>query len=360
MPQKKTVLVTGAGAPGIAGTLNSIKENEDEENFRIVTTDIKDNVVGKFLSDSFYIVPPPENENYVDDLKQIIKKEEVHVIIPQTTREIEVLSKYKSTFLDLDCKVMVSDTEAISKANDKYNILLEALAVNVPVPNHQLVKSKEDFYDAVYNLGFPERKVVVKPRFSNGSRGVRIVTNEKATFKDFLNNKPSGMEVGLDYFEEIFESVDDMSMPDLLVTEYLPGVEYTVDVLRLGEQIQIIPRLRQVIRSGISFESIIDMEQEKLIRYSNKLSVSTGLNYCFGFQFKLDEKGIPKILESNPRIQGTMIASKFAGCNIIYLALKHLFNENVNINQYSINNRVEFKRYWGGVGIEAGKYKGSF
>ena len=35
---------------------------------------------------------PEETGKYIDFLLQIIKKEEVEVILPQTTREIEVLS----------------------------------------------------------------------------------------------------------------------------------------------------------------------------------------------------------------------------------------------------------------------------
>ena len=41
------------------------------------------------------------------------------------------------------------------------------------------------------------------------------------------------------------------------------------------------------------------------------------LRYAFGFQFIGD-----KLLECNPRVQGTMIASTYAGCNIIYSAVK--------------------------------------
>ena len=111
----------------------------------------------------------------------------------------------------------------------------------------------------------------------------------------------------------------------------------------------IIPRIRESIRSGISFEVRVDMRQD-LIGWSEKLAKSLNLEFCFGFQFKLDNKGIPKILESNPRVQGTMIASTFAGFNMIYFAIKSALGEKIN-PKFTINDGVRFIRYWGGVGI---------
>ena len=86
MSNKVPIFITGAGAPGIAGTIFSIKNNPDNIDFKIVTTDFKDTNVGKYLSESFYKVPSPENEDYIPVLKRIINKEKVRVILPQTTR----------------------------------------------------------------------------------------------------------------------------------------------------------------------------------------------------------------------------------------------------------------------------------
>ena len=45
------VIVTGAGAPGIQGTLYSLKQNYDNRSFHVIGTDINDFVVGKYLCD---------------------------------------------------------------------------------------------------------------------------------------------------------------------------------------------------------------------------------------------------------------------------------------------------------------------
>ncbi len=341
-----TVLITGAGAPGIAGTIYAIRQNPDKRPFRIISTDISTNPVGRFLSDAFYVLPKPESSNYLNVLEEIFHKEKVDVIIPQTTREIDLLSKHKASF---NCKIIVSGGENIERANDKYLIIKECEKTGVPFPKYFLVTDTKSLREAIYQIGYPEKKVIVKPRMSNGLRGVRIITEQSLTLKSYLGDKPSGLEIDLATFLKIFEGVE--TFPELLVTEYMPGEEYSVDVFRTQKQTIIIPRIRKSIRSGISFETVVDLQRKDVIEYSQKLAESLDLNYCFGFQFKLDEKNVPKILESNPRVQGTMIAAAAAGCNMIYYSVIEALNPG-GTYPFNLKDRVEFKRYWGGVGID--------
>jgi len=69
---------------------------------------------------------------------------------------------------------------------------------------------------------------------------------------------------------------------------------------------------RDLIRTGITFNGTLE-ERKDIIEWSTKLAEEIGLEYCFGFQYKLDEKGVPKMLESNPRVQGTMVAATIGG-----------------------------------------------
>jgi carbamoyl-phosphate synthase large subunit len=129
--------------------------------------------------------------------------------------------------------------------------------------------------------------------------------------------------------------------------EYLPDAEYTVDVLKT-QGYTIIPRKRDLVQSGITFHGTVEYHEE-LINFAQRLSDALGLQYAFGFQFKMDEHGTPKLLESNPRVQGTMVLSTFAGANIIYAAVKHALHEDVPA--FHIKWGTKILRYWGGVGI---------
>src|SRR3990172_13234257 len=124
--EKIKVIITGAGAPGIAGTIYSLRNNPDNTKFEIVATDIEDNVVGKFLADKFYKIPPPEDKNYIKVIEKIFLREKAHILIPLTTREIIVLSKHKKYFDEKKMVIAVSPYESIKIANDKYSLLEKA------------------------------------------------------------------------------------------------------------------------------------------------------------------------------------------------------------------------------------------
>ncbi len=134
--------------------------------------------------------------------------------------------------------------------------------------------------------------------------------------------------------------------------EFYPGPEYTVDVYRspITGKIVAVPRRRDVIRSGITFEGTV-MEKRDLIKMAKRLAEGIGMVYSFGFQFKLDERGAPKLLESNPRVQGTMIAAVMAGANMIAWSVEEALGRKLDLEGVQIKWGLKFKRYWGGIGI---------
>lgn len=348
------VVVTGAGAPGIAGTIYSLKNNPDKLEFRIISTDVKCDPVGRYLADRFHTVPPPEDKEYIRSIKEIAKEEKARVIIPQTTREIVSLSQHLDEFRDIDVSVIVSDYSSIRRANDKYLIIKECEKTNVPYPEYFLIDNEKDFLSSLNKLGYPDNKVVVKPRLSSGLRGLRIIDNETLTIKEFLEEKPSGLNIDLESILKIFRNE---SFPEMLVTEYLPGDEYTVDVFRNSNGTVAIPRKRKDIRSGISFDTKIELKDD-IIKYSVSLAESLNLKHCFGFQFKMDQANVPKILESNPRVQGTMLASTYAGFNMIYYSVKEALGYSTNISDIKLCDNTHIKRYWGAIAIKDANYLG--
>jgi len=174
-------------------------------------------------------------------------------------------------------------------------------------------------------------------------RGVRIIDESLDLKKMFYSDKPTSLYLKMNNLHEILGS----DFPPLLIMEFLPHAEYTVDVLK-AHKYTIIPRKRDLIQSGITFHGTVEYH-ENIITYAQRLSEATGLDYAFGFQFKMDPQGNPKLLESNPRIQGTMVLSTFAGANIIYAAVKRALNE--EIPDFKIKWGTKIIRYWGGVGV---------
>lgn len=349
-----TVLVTGGGAPGIAGTIAALRSNPDNAPVRIITTDIRDRVVGAYLADGFHCLPAPEDPGYIDAILKVASKEGCDVILPQTTREIQVLAEARDACAHAGHPVVVSSPEAIATANDKHSLVQTAHRAGIPCPESVITNSEESLVRALERFGYPERPAVVKPPVSNGMRGLRIVTKNPWNVDRFLSSKPDGTEISLDALIDILQRGE---WPELVVSEYLPGEEYTVDVFRGEKGVVAIPRVRLAIRSGITFESRVTM-REDLVSWSTTLAEELDLQYCFGFQFKCDGDGVPRLLECNPRVQGTMVVSMFAGFNIVYYAVREALGQPAAVADVEVADGVTFTRYWGGAASDESGVKG--
>lgn len=249
------VIVTGAGAPGIQGTLYSLKQNYDNRSFHVIGTDINDFVVGKYLCDEFCVISPAKKEEeYLSDLMSICKDRNVKAILPQNTAELLLLAKHKKMFSDIGVGIVVSNYDAIEKANNKYKLFQIAESLNIPVAKYSLVSTFTDLKNEAIKLGWPRNKFVVKPPLSNGSRGVRVIAQDFDRKKTFYEEKPSSLYTTIDELHAVLGD----EFPELIVMEYLPGEEYTVDVCRLGNEIIALPRKRLAIRSGITFAASLE------------------------------------------------------------------------------------------------------
>lgn len=339
-----TVLITGSGAPGIKGTIFSLQNNWDKRDIRIVGTDIKEEVIGTYICDSYYQIAKPNTQDYLDQLLEICDKESVSVLLPQNTAELSILAKNRGLFEKQGTGIALSNNNAIDTANNKDKLLQCAEKLGVPTPQSYLVNTSEKLIEQATKLGWPNQSIVVKPPESNGMRGVRIIDESVDLKTKFYVEKPSSLYINMETLLGILGE----EFPELMVMEYLPGTEYTIDILMDEVTNVIVPRRRDVISSGITFQGTTENNHE-LITYSRKLATEIGLTSAFGFQFKLDYNGVPKLLESNPRIQGTMVLSTFAGANIIYGAVKQVLGE--PIPEFNINWGSKIIRYWGGMGI---------
>lgn len=348
MRKRITILITGGGSPGIAGTLYALRNNPDGVKVRTIACDMRDGVIGKYLVDKFYVIPPAESPTFIETILDIARRENVDVILPQVTRELLPLARNLQKFENEGIAVAVAQEHVIKQANDKWEVLKVAQSCGVPAPKSVLASSRSELLHAVATFGYPQQKVVVKPRMSNGLRGLRILSDEPWDVQRFLSEKPSSLEISLDGLVSVLQRGD---WPELIVQEFLPGEEYTIDVFRGRRGAVAVPRLREEIRSGITFRAKVELRRD-LQTFALKLAEELDLRYAFGFQFKLSDTGVPKLLECNPRVQGTMVTAMFAGCNVIWWAVKEALREKVIPNKPERKaDGMRFIRYWGGLAV---------
>lgn len=338
------ILLTGSGAPGTSGTAHMLRKGAEHEGlelllFGVDSRPLPPNVRG--ITDIMQL-PAPASPAYLGELNRIISSHSIDLVLPQTTAESSFLSMHADA---VSTKVAVLGEKTFRLLNDKGSLMSAFLDAGLTRPNFYLVESRQGLENAAGKLGYPQTDIVVKLPSSSGMRGVRRLSEHSETREEFLQKKPN---VWTTEMGSLVATLGDAQWPQLVVMEYLSGPEYSVDVFKRDDHSVIIPRKRDEIRSGISMETTLDLNMEIIQLVSDFLN-HHGIEGLMGFQFILTAHG-PKILECNPRVQGTMVASLASGVNIVWLETKWHLGLPIKDEDFRISSRRGgFTRSWGGA-----------
>ncbi|MFL5742210.1 MAG: ATP-grasp domain-containing protein [Flavisolibacter sp.] len=334
------VLMTGAGAPGAAGIIKCLQQ---ENYVRLTVADANPDATGRYLIKDFVCIPKGDAPDFAQELLRICIQRKVNVLMPLVTRELTALSKQKKNFEKEGIRVLVSSEESIERANNKsatYRFLKEH---GIAVPKFFVVHTIDQFIHAAFELGHPQKPFCFKPSFSNGSRGVRIVNDAIDQSTQLFDEKPYQLHMA---YAQALSILSSRPFPELLLSEYLPGEEYSVDCIAFhGQSKLIVPRLRKKMINGISVEGIL-IEDQVIIDYCKRVIDVLKLHGNVGIQLKMSEQNKPLLLEINPRVQGTIVAALGAGVNLPLLAIKQELGIPINEDEMKVRWGTGFSRYW--------------
>lgn len=292
------ILFTPAGS-GMA--ITGIKALQDQH--EIYATDIDRLAPGLHLANHGFLVPRFDEEGYVPALKDIVREHDIDVLIPALDPILLQIADQKKAFEELNCSVMLSDSDVIEITQDKWKTYTE-LNDRLPFP-----RSRLDIPDKMKDSLF------IKPRTGSGSKGAhRADKLEELRF----------------YHEKIEEPI---------IQEHLPGQEYTVDCISddNNELVCCIPRIRIETKAGISVKGKV-VDNTLLREMARKLARALDFEGPFFFQAKEDNDGQPKITEVASRTAGTMVRG-FCSPNL-----------------HEIGVRMQLGQSWSPPNVQYGEY----
>lgn len=180
----------------------------------------------------------------------------------------------------------------------------------------------EDVIDVpqIYNPGQPIENfpVFMKPDVGQGSRNAKIISNAK--------------ELSYELYQHCMEQ--------MLILEYLPGEEYTVDCFtnEEGKLVYVGGRTRKRVKNGISVNAVEERDNE-FLRIAEIINSKLNQRGGWFFQLKKNSQGRYSLLEVASRIAGASSYTRNLGVNLPLLTL-HLFNQNkidsVIVNDYQL------------------------
>jgi hypothetical protein len=138
--------------------------------------------------------------------------------------------------------------------------------------------------------------------------------------------------------------------PRLLVTEFLPGRELSVDCFTdfKGQLLFVGPRTRERIQMGISFRSTALTLTDEIKLIAQRINETVSLKGAWFFQVKEDRYGKFKLLEFAPRQSSTMGLYRHTGVNFALLSMFNAMEIPVEIlqNDYAVQlDRCLYNRF---------------
>jgi carbamoyl-phosphate synthase large subunit len=278
------LLITSAGRR--VELVQCFQEAKRELNFagKIVAADASPIAPALFFADEKYQVCRIDNENYVDEIVQICRDNHINGIIPTLDTELLKLAENKEKIeMESGARVVISDAEIIKIFRNKYNTADFFLNNGFHAPKYYDLKNIP--YETLH---YP---LFIKPLDGSSSVNTFKITNEEE----------------LRFFSNY--------VPHALVTDYVQGDEYTVDILCDfdGNCISIVPRKRLVVRAGEIQKGVVE-KNRRIIEVTKRVLEILKPVGPITLQCIVNESGV-YLIEINPRFGGGAPMSIKAGAN---------------------------------------------
>tara|TARA_Y100000591_G_scaffold322275_1_gene338437 strand:+ start:4405 stop:5373 length:969 start_codon:yes stop_codon:yes gene_type:complete len=255
-------------------------------------------------SDKSFLISRLDHPNYINELIEICKSENVKIVIPTIDTELVLLAENNDKLISNGVTPIISSLDFIKKCRNKRKIHLFF--------KEQSINAAKEYKKNDYP--FP---LFIKP--IDGSRSSEnYVINSKA-----------------DLLKKHFDNDDLMFLEYFNAQEYQ---EYTCD-LYYGKDSElkcVVPRKRIEVRDGEVTKA--KTEKNILVKFINeKLKIINGARGCLTAQFFLSRVNNQVIgIEINPRFGGGYPLAYHAGANYPKWIIK----------EYLLNQSIEYKSNW--------------
>ncbi len=248
-------------------------------------------------------IPSVDSPNFIEKINEIVKTNDIDFLIPAHDSVVLKFAQ-ESDAGRLRCPVLTSPSETCAISRSKLKTY-EKFKDILPTPK----------VFASSSVQLNDLPLFLKPDVGQGSKGTHLAKAiEDIAF--YIKKEPS-----------------------LLVLEYLPGKEYTVDCFtdKDGRLRFCEGRERIRVMNGISVNAVT-VEDNRIGELAQKINSTLKLRGVWFFQVKENKGGDLILMEFAPRVAGTMALVRSKGVNLVLLSLFDAMGYEVDVfeNSYEI------------------------
>jgi carbamoyl-phosphate synthase large subunit len=249
----------------------------------VVTTDMNNLSPGLYFGSKHYMVPLTTDSQYIPIIKSICFRERIHLLIPTIDDELPLFGRYKEEFQATGIQVAISSEDTGLICNNKRRTFQFLSEKGIPFARTWLPEE--------LNFELLHYPLFLKPKSGRGSVGAFPINNERE------------LRFFLDYVR------------DPIVQEFLPGNEFTIDLLAdfNGNVISVVPRERMVVRSGVTDRGQT-LNHSGMIQLALRTAEALDIRGPANIQAKLNN-GAATLFEVNPRFSGGIPLTIAAGAD---------------------------------------------
>ncbi|MBU1259559.1 MAG: ATP-grasp domain-containing protein [Planctomycetes bacterium] len=298
--------------------LNSFKKaaKELKLNCRFLGTETTELSSALQLCDKKFIVKSVGHQNYTKQLLEIVKQNNVKLLVPTIDLDLQVLADNREKFTAIGCTVLVSKPNVVNICQDKRETFKFLVKNGFDTPETLTARQAM----AKKSLKYPR---FLKPWDGYAGRGNAIVKNRQE----------------LAFYAK--------KIPNCIVQEFAQGHEYTCDCfIDFDYQVRcVVPRKRIEVRSGeVSKGQIIKNRviMAQAAKLTKTLRAGPGV---ITIQLILAKGRRIEFIEINPRFGGGAPLSIKAGADFPKWILSQLIGKKSRIKFDGFKNNLTMLRY---------------
>lgn len=288
---KKNVLIFPAGAENALEIHASLRHSV---HFKVYGgSSVEDHA--RFAYDNYIGgMPMLADPDFLAGLNEIIRTHAIELIFPTHDTVAQFMAEHRD---EIEATVVTADARTALICREKRRTFA--------------LFQDEDFCPEV----FPEAEAVsafpvfVKPSIGEGGKGAKLIRDRESLAAATAANA------------------------DLIICEWLPGDEFTVDCFtdRRGQLLFAGPRSRDRVKMGISFASRTAPLTDEIAAIAEAINDRLDFRGLWFFQLKRAGDGRLKLLEISTRLAGTMSVYRQLGVNFSLLSAFDALGRDVTI-----------------------------